>query len=88
MSKERITGRENEWDEAERWLANNDPEYTRQSKKWQTRSTDALARDRNVHDSLRDHVPLEPRDSGNYYRRRSNAEEEYPFEYSDVDDKS
>ena len=75
-------------DAAEAWLAQNDPEYNEQKKGWIAPTTDALSRINSeineTHYSLKDWVPIEPREGGNYYRRRSNAEEERSFEYSDA----
>ena len=75
MKKEMITGRERERDEAEKWLVENDPDYAESKKKWQTPSTDALARDRGTHPSLQDLTPLTPRADGNYYRRHAHSEQ-------------
>ncbi len=90
MSNKKVSGKAQgaKVDAAEEWLAENDPDYAEQKKKWQIPTTDALARDRSVHSTLRDLVPIEPREDGNYYRRRSNAEEERPFEYSDTSNKT
>ncbi len=67
MSEKKITRREREQDAAEAWLAKNDPEYSEQKKNWQTPSTDALARDREKHQSMKDISPTNPgADDGNY----------------------
>ena len=56
-----------ERDAAESWLAKNDPNYATEKKKWQTPSTDALARDRETHKSIKELSPLNPgADDGNY----------------------
>ncbi len=83
MSKERITKREREQDAAEKWLSENDPEYVQQKKKWQTPSTDVLARDRMIHQSMKELTALKSgaRD-GNYrkYPKTGNGYVSHKFE--------
>ena len=85
MGKGRITKREKEKDAAEKWLSENDPDYAEQKKKWQTPSTDVLARDKKAHPTLKDMVPLNPRNHGNYRKKTLDDEPGEPFNYSDVD---
>lgn len=67
MNKNKVTGRERMQDAAEAWLAKNDPDYVTEKKKWQTPSTDALARDREKHHSMKESSPINPgADDGNY----------------------
>lgn len=66
MSRSKVTGREKERDAAEAWLANNDPDYAETKKSWQTPSTDALARDRREHRTLRDLQSVGNPGDGNY----------------------
>lgn len=74
MSEKQITGRERERDAAEAWLEKNDPEYGKQKKSWQTPSTDALARDRTRHPSLKEIKEVAPgKHDGNYIRRPKGA---------------
>lgn len=68
MGEEIITGRDRERDATEKWLVENDPDYKEQKKKWQTPSTDALARDRTKHSTMKDLVLIGP---GNYRKKRS-----------------
>lgn len=68
MARNKITGREREIDSAEKWLAENDPDYANQKRNWQTPSTDALARDRNEHHSMRDLQNMGEPGDGNYRR--------------------
>lgn len=68
MSRKKITGRERERDAAEEWLLKNDPEYATRRRSWQTPSTDALARDREEHPTLRELQSLGIPGDGNYRR--------------------
>ncbi len=86
MGKGRITKQEREKDAAEKWLSENDPDYAEQKKAWQTPSTDVLARDKKIHSTLKDMVPLTPRNHGNYRKKVTGDESGEPFNYSDVDD--
>ena len=83
MVEKRITKRDRERDAAEKWLSENDPDYAEQKKKWQTPSTDALARDRVVHQSMNELTPLksDARD-GNYrkYPKTGNSRVSHKFE--------
>lgn len=72
-------------DAAEKWLRENDPEYKATHRTWHTPSTDALARDFDTHETLKDLSQIEPRSQGNYRRRAANAEASEGFEYSDVE---
>lgn len=74
MTKKKVSGKAQgaRQDEAEKWLAENDPDYAEQKKKWTAPTTDALAR---VHSELnkehrmfKDFDPV-PGQEGNYARR-------------------
>lgn len=71
MSQNKVTGRERERDDAEAWLARNDPEYKKTRRSWQTPSTDALARDRSEDPALHELQKVGEPGDGNY-RRPSN----------------
>ncbi len=63
-----------ERDAAEAWLAKNDPDYSKQKRGWQTPSTDALARDRSRHQSLKELKEVRPgTHDGNYIKRAKPA---------------
>ena len=70
-------------DLTEKWLAENDPDYKQRRRGWQTPSTDALAQKPEIHPTLADLTPIEPRNTGNYFRRRRPVE---PEDYSDLDE--
>ena len=69
MKKDKIKGRDQQQDAAEKWLSDNDPDYANTKKGWETPSTDALARSRVVHSTLEEVDEMQPRGSGNYHRR-------------------
>ena len=52
-------------DAAEKWLAENDPDYHKNKRLWQQPSSEALARNRKEHKSLED---LEDMGAGSYRR--------------------
>lgn len=67
MPDHKITGRERVEDAAEKWLRENDPDYKHRKRGWQSPSTDALARDRDEHVTLRHKSALRPgHDDGGY----------------------
>lgn len=83
MAEKNITKRDRKRDAGEKWLFENDPDYAEQKKKWQTPSTDALARDRIVHQSMRELTPLRPgAKDGNYrkYPKTGNSQVSRKFE--------
>ena len=87
MSEHEIKGRDRERDPAEEWLANNDPNYAEQKKSWQTPSTDALARDRTKHATLKDLLPVGP----GLYRRLNvhhGTNEEGTYDPEDIGENS
>lgn len=93
---EKVTGKSQGHlqDEAEKWLAENDPDYANQKRKWVSPTTDALTRDRRLHRTLRESTPVNPgKDDGSYrkYPKSSNHYVGHSFENdsaieSDVED--
>lgn len=89
MSKKEVTGRARgaRMDAAEKWLSEHDPQYAQNRRSWQTPTTDALAHalsDLNEpHPTLADLEPV-PGGNGNYRRRRTTMDGDWPVAHSDV----
>jgi len=71
MIQGKIIGRDMNRDSTEKWLSENDPDYAKQKKKWQTPSTDALARDRKTHHTFKEADPTGKPGDGNYRKRKT-----------------
>ena len=71
MIRKRITGQDRNRDKTEQWLSENDPEYVEQKKKWQTPSTDALARNRTEHHFFKENDSTGMPGEGNYRKRKT-----------------
>ena len=61
--------RGHEQDAAEKWLAENDPEYAQRKKDWQSPATDALARERRIHKDFREITPVNAGTNDGGYRK-------------------
>lgn len=56
-------------DAAEKWLAENDPEYAERKKEWQSPATDALSRERRIHKDFREITPVNAGTNDGGYRK-------------------